>query len=706
MKLFENFLPFGSQYYRAPTPTPDKWDGDLREISGNGFNTIKIFAQWGWNNPSDGVYDFSDIDILMDTAHKYNLKVIINMIFDCAPEWFYIKYPESVMEYADGGLLYPRAVGHRHTGGAPGPCYHHKPGIAVREEFISRIAERYRSHPAMYIWDLWNEPELTCGIARDAGEDKLVCYCGASVKAFREWLQKKYGGIENINDVWHRRYNNIDEIPPPRCGATFNDMIDWRMFFADTITGELKMRADAVKRFDQSHPVMAHIVPLPYFNMATACCDDYAMAELCDLFGNSIGSAQFAAAWTTSAANGKICINSEIHAMGGSTLNPPAIPSFGDFTRHIFIPLSYGVKGFIFWQYRPESLGLESPAWGLAAPGGGMTEWYKYAIDINDALQKHKSLLAGAMPLKSETAVIASHKNQIFDFCCTGNIQMSYSALAGIQAALYDANINSDIICAEHLTAKQLRKYKAVYYPFPYYVTKDTADMLKEYVEGGGTLISEAFFGSYKDDGYHSETIPGLGMADVFGVRETRVLKDEYVYLDPGGVRGAKYQEELEKSGTQPSGARFLAYFQNGKPAAAVNKYSKGKAVFIGSLLSCAYHNTKDENTLIFIKSLLRESGITPRLWCSEADVHVDMLTGSGGTALIFTNRAHAGIETVFYIDNGGGDPGVSSMNINTSINDIFTGETIALESKNGCISGKINIDAQSCLCYVVTEEE
>ena len=697
MNILENMLPFGSQYYRAPTPTPEKWDDDLCEMSKNGFNTIKILAQWGWNNPSEGTYDFSDIDALMDIAHKYGLKVIINILFDCAPEWFYAKYPESLMEHADGSLLYPRAVGHRSIGGAPGPCYHHGPGTKIREEFLVRIAARYQSHPAMYIWDLWNEPELTCGISRDVKEDKLVCYCADSIRVFRGWLSQKYGGIENINEAWHRRYNSMDEVPAPRCGATFSDMIDWRMFFADTIARELQMRAEAIKRFDKTHPVMAHIVPMPYFNMATACCDDFAMAKLCDLFGNSIGSSPFAAQWTTSAANGKICINSEIHAMGGSTLNPPAIPSFNDFARHILIPLSYGIKGFVFWQYRPESLGLESPAWGLCGSGGEMTEWYRYSIDINNALQKRKDLLLEASPPKSEIAIVASHKNQIFNFCCANDINLSYSALAGAQSLLYDANINSDIICAEHLSPEILDKYKAIYYPFPYYMAKNVAGLLKAYVEGGGILISEAFFGAYKDDGYHSPATPGFGMDTLFGVRETRVIQSDHVRLVPGDAQGKRYQEELkelENSDTAP--AEIIARFQNGALAVSANGYGKGKAIYIGTLLSCAYHETKDADTLNFVASLLGAHGIAPRAWCDNPGVRADVQNGEKGAAVIFTNRANAGIDTQFYLP---GDIGIASLA------DIFTGETIALEPKNGYLCGRINMEARACRCLAGAPE-
>jgi beta-galactosidase GanA len=43
-----------------------------------GINTIKIWAQWRWNNPEEDVYDFGDIDQLMDIAAQNGIAVIIN----------------------------------------------------------------------------------------------------------------------------------------------------------------------------------------------------------------------------------------------------------------------------------------------------------------------------------------------------------------------------------------------------------------------------------------------------------------------------------------------------------------------------------------------------------------------------------------------------------------------------------------------------
>ena len=61
-----DFIAFGAQYYRAPTPLREDFDEEIKNFAEQGFNTIKIWMQWRWNNPAEGVYDFSDMQELLD----------------------------------------------------------------------------------------------------------------------------------------------------------------------------------------------------------------------------------------------------------------------------------------------------------------------------------------------------------------------------------------------------------------------------------------------------------------------------------------------------------------------------------------------------------------------------------------------------------------------------------------------------------------
>ena len=67
-KHIDQFV-YGTQYYRAPTPLPDEWDVDLRNMTGAGLETIQLRIQWRWNEPIEGRYVFDDIDMPVSYTH-------------------------------------------------------------------------------------------------------------------------------------------------------------------------------------------------------------------------------------------------------------------------------------------------------------------------------------------------------------------------------------------------------------------------------------------------------------------------------------------------------------------------------------------------------------------------------------------------------------------------------------------------------------
>ena len=72
---------------------------------------------------------------------------------------------------------------------------------------MERIASRYAGHSAMVAWHVSNEYGGTC-------------YCENCERAFRIWLQKKYGTIERVNEAWgttfwSHTFHDFDEIVAP-----------------------------------------------------------------------------------------------------------------------------------------------------------------------------------------------------------------------------------------------------------------------------------------------------------------------------------------------------------------------------------------------------------------------------------------------------------------------------------------------------------
>lgn len=691
-----NFIPFGSQYYRAPTPLADDWESDLKAFKSQGFNTVKLWVQWRWNMPKEDTYDFSDLDKLMDICAELGIKAILNIICDVAPAWFYKKYPESLMITADGRKLYPQTLSYRQIGGAPGPCFHHKKGAEIRRGFIEAAAKRYADHPALLCWDLWNEPELTCGIAREAKIENMVCYCEESLSLFRKWLKSQFT-LEELNARWGRNYSEWDEVEAPRCTGTFCDMVDWREFFGYTLAAENSMRASAVRSQDKNHAVMVHTVPLPHFNFMNTGSEEYLLAREMDWFGNSIGSHPFPAVATSSAAPNKWVINAEIHARGGDTMSHPGFPDFEEFKTHILVPFSRGIKGFIFWQYKPERLGKESPAWGLVNMDGSENDCVKHAMILNNALQKNTEKLLYAFPKKSRIAIINSSASQTFLWEISGGTELHYYSVTGVFNALYEAQYNVDIISEHQLKELGISDYDVVYTPAPYYQDKQTAGILMEFVRDGGTLISEALFGGIcAETGLYSKILPGYNFDEVFGCKQSLSAtasafisaygadysaKEEnrsatpFTYSDGKTARGYYFREEF----TATTGT-VTATYENGNAAAVVNNYGKGKAVITGTLPSYMAGCYGCQDSKDYIVSLVKEiAGLNPEATL-EGATRADVLYKDSKPVAVVLQLCEYGARKVTFKD---------SALAGATLKNIITGTTFTADTKGECVIPK-----------------
>jgi len=571
-------------------------------------------------------------------------------------------------------------------------------------QFIRELVSHFCDHPALMCWDMANEPEL--GGPREEKYENLTCYCSESEAQFKIWLQEKYGDIAKLNELWVRRYMSFEDVELPRGGGAFTDMIDWRLFMSETLTKECHERIRTGREIDQKHPMMVHDVTLPIFPLATCGNDDTAIAEECDLFGNSIGSEPLAAAITLSAAPGKMVINSEIHAVGGSTYDRPKLNNMEDMKRHIFVPLSAGIKGFVFWQYRPERLGLESPAWGLTDLAGNDTPWLIATEKIAKAVLDNADVILNHTP-HAEIGVINSQKGQLFDFCVRPGAQWYIQSVKGAHAMLRAAGYAVDIVSEQQITPEFLSRYKVLYDPFPYYKDGAACQILKDWVANGGTLIAESCFGGYSyDDGLHTIEQPGFGFSEVFGAKEHRIttvsafhnaygnwMGDTEQDLLPIFKDGQTYQGFHFYQALMPETAKTVASFEDGTSAIVANSYGKGTGIWIGTLVACPYEKGHLENLKLISDLVKTYSDVLPELTTDRLNTVASALVSEEGQ--------------LFVVDNSSDTDGVTiqaqriRVSGDTLVN-ILTGEEIPIALKEGLPTAVLPIKAGTIDAYRV----
>lgn len=510
---------FGTQYYRAPTPEPGLWKDDLAAIRDLGFEAVKYFVQWRWAHRSPRRFSFDDLDRLMDLAAEARLGVTLNLLLDVAPIWLFDRYPDAKPVDAGGRVVEPRAVGHRQIGGHPGPCYRHPGALAERRRFVEACIARFRGHPALQMWDVWNEPEL-CFPQRTPDLATMVCYCAHCGRAFRRWLEGRYGTLERLNGVWGRCYGTWSQVELPRDTGTFTDFVDWREFHLDTMTREAAWRLEAVRRGDPAHARYLHVVPNCSFSAVT-CADDFALAEACELFAATMNGTPESMVHVVSAARGKPVYNVESHVDFGGADRHQRVLCLDDLRAELLPQVGAGVKGFLFWQYRSETLGAESPAWGLVRTDGTSRPVTEAARAFWAALRLHAALLRRASPPPAGIGVWRSRKNEIFHFCSQGTVDHHNAAIAAVLRTLYGESLPCRLVSDAMLAAGELEGLRLLVMPTPYYVTKPQADALDRWVKAGGVLLCDAHLAGYDGTtGRHARVLPGCGLAESWGIRE------------------------------------------------------------------------------------------------------------------------------------------------------------------------------------------
>lgn len=655
--LSHPYIPFGTQYYRAPSPAPEAWESDLANIAALGLNTVKFWVQWRWNNPDEGRYMFDDIDRLMEIADRNKLRVMLNTIVDVAPVWLYRKYPDLSMVTLDGRMIGPQVQPHRQIGGL-GACLNHAAAMEQMYDFLRTTVRRYKDHPALEIWNVASEPELTQSMAElrlyadDAGKmGDMLCYCENCRRGFVGWLTEKYGSIDRLNVAWNRNYRSFEEIELPKTRNSFNDVIDWRMFFVATLGRNVQRRFEVAREEDQGkHPLMCHHVFIQGFPVTSTASDPWNVGRFGDLHGITQMDDPMMCDVLRSCAKGKPVISAEMLMLFGYTLDLPKRITANDVKRNVFTGIAANLKGFVFWQYRPETLAREAPAWGLTHLDGSPTPWLETFAEINGVLQKNSDFILDAQPRKADIALLYSPGNQVFGWAATGNEKSVTDSILGAHRALYERNFVVDLIHPREFPSV-LDSYRIVYVPFPYFLSESICAALKAWVEAGGVLIGESYFGGWNVElGRHQTAVPGYGMEEVFGARQLTAS-------DPGSsgmveitlgknlpyirarqkVSGAIVREVL-----RPARAEVLGRFAGGDPAITSAKYGKGRAILIGSYVGMPFYRGLAPQNGDLIASLAELAGGPARPAVTGGKVRVDVLADPAGSGMIILRNLEA----------------------------------------------------------------
>jgi beta-galactosidase len=721
-----DFFPFSVWYSggvaRAPmlskiTPqSEEEWRHDLKQIKSLGFNTVRTWVEWAACEPVRGEYNFSNLQLLMRLAQEEGLRVFIQMYVDSAPDWVAEEFSHALFETQSGITITPQS--------APGACTDNAEVSDAVLNFYTQTAIIASSYPNFYGWDLWSEPHIINWASIDYVPNVQFCFCPGTKARFIEWLENKYVSLEELNRAWYRSFADWSQVEPPRFSTilSYTDFIDWKTFIYEKLVEDMRFRYEAIRKADPNSIITAHAVGASLFQTpysGAGATDDFMMPEPLDFYGVSIypkhrtpdrynfTTIRASIDFTRSANREKGgWYAGELQAGQGTiglNIGSPVDP--GDHRIWVWSAVAKGAKGINVYAYYPMSSGYEAGGYGLINLDGTMTERAIQMGQIAAAVDRNQELFLSSTPVKAEVGIVYNPLSQMVGgMRQSGNPRAHTNSLIGYYKAFADHNVPIDFIHRKHLEKQEFSQYKLVIVPWPLMITREAAEGLRVFVENGGYVLAEARIGWNDERGYASEIIPGLGLHEVFGVREHVLRSQEDVSLEI--VNNAHPATAQMQTGEKLKGSVYaksvlplenhkvevLGRLEDGTATIVSSRYGKGEAILVGSYLGMSNHPVSEPINEKFFMNLLEWAKvdrpfITSHDGNTDSQIEVRLQNNEHGYVLYVINHGEKVEKVSVDLFTKGND--------NFHVRDVLTNEGNRIRAKNNVLKLDASLDAK-----------
>lgn len=581
------------------------WKEDMLYAKEAGINTLSVgIFSWAYLEPEDGVYDFTWMDEVMDNLAANGIKAMLATPSAARPAWLAEKYP-SVLRVTDRRER--KLYGERHNACYSSPDYERKV-----TEINTRLAERYKDHPALFAWHVSNEYNNDC-------------HCPLCQARFREWLKERYGTIENLNrcwwnSFWSHRYSSFEQIESPSpIGERRNPglLMAWKRYCTDNLIRFFRTEIAPLKKYTPNIPVTANLMGtfpgLDYFALGReldiSSWDNYPvwknderdtavsrMSEFKHDLMRGVGGQKpyWLMESSPSAVNWHSC----------NTLRNPGTVMFQGLQA-----VAHGSDSVQYFQFRAGRGGFEQYHGAVInRTGTNKTRVFREVAEVGDMLKKLKEV-AGSVTRNEIALVYDWNVRWALDEAALLHLnnQKYEKTVTDFHSAISALGYGVDIIDQ----TCDLDNYKVVVAPMMYMVRGDFGKRLQQFAENGGTVITTYV------SGYVNEELLFYMDADPSPLQElTGVHVDECDALDEvtfahfrwkGRKYTAKEMAELVTPITANTLAAYTDHFYACQPCLTVNEYGKGRCYYVAV-------RTEEDFLCDMLKTAFASAGIAPLL--------------------------------------------------------------------------------------------
>jgi len=598
----------------------EEWDSDMKTMAELGYTCLHGFAEWHDVEYKKGCFDFSKIDYFVECAVRNGLVPIVNIATQNGVGFYSPRWLMEELRGKSEGFV--DSLGQSPVQGEYViPCLDDPAYQKYSHRYLTEVARHFAGDSRIGAYVLWGEPNLYSPRPGNG----IICYCSHTKAKFRKWLEKRYETIDKLNAVWGNEgpscYDDFSQVNPPtgysRQLGGFNSWEDWREFMEYNLAGHIKEANRIFKENGALQPTITEM--LPGINNGI---DSWKLSECTDIIGISLFGKPTKMAslyMTVSDSMAKALDKSTfvIEAGGGSIKfdNP------GDFAVSAFTPSAeelkttllmragYGVKGLMYWCWRPRLSDTEGNDFGMCKPNG---KPLKRTCEVGKLAKRLEELsdVYNSSVRKSDVAIFMSQQiNHIMEGeKMTGNY---LNSLTGANHMMTDLHINSDFICEKEILKGSLKKYKVLILPCTYIISEECALKIGEFVRDGGHVIADYILAEKRPGGLCYRDLPGAGLDKVFGIDREDVLYMAHPTMvkdNTFGITIDTFIEEINLTDAKSVGGEYMP----GYPMVTQNEYGKGRATYIATQYFSSYRAKPSPEMRNRIAEYISHCGVVP----------------------------------------------------------------------------------------------
>lgn len=538
----------GVSWYPEQHPA-DRWADDVRRMASAGLSLVRL-GEFGWGEiePSRGRFAWDWLDRAIDLAAGAGLRVLLGTPTSVPPVWLCLARPE-ILSVAPDGL--PQEYGSRKFTCPTAPAY--------REEsrrIVEALVERYGRHEAVEAWQVDNEP---------GNHGSAWCWCDASERAFRGWLERRYGTIEALNEAWGTvfwsgRYPSFDAVRLPRPTPAAHHpslLLAHRRFSSDEVVDGLAEQQALIARGAPGRTILSNLPATGTSLDPRAVARRFGLAAI-NVYPTGQGSDEDAAFLLDLARGhtGRAWITEQQPGPINWTPSRDAVAA-GRVRLWGWRAALHGIDACLFFSWRPARSGSEQEHAGLlrhdGAAGQGLREAERLARELASTspsvLRRPRPSVALLWSIDDDWAIeIGPHRPDL-----------THRALVvAAHAAAQRLGLEVDVVAPDD----DLTAYRVVLAPALVIATPARLARLREALDAGALVVLGArSLVKDEDDCRLEEALPA-GLTDALGARVVEsVAADDALRVEPFGTEAGPWADVLEAS---DAGGEVVASYAGG----------------------------------------------------------------------------------------------------------------------------------------------